>query len=1055
MDYESLKLWEHQKKAIRDTEKYLRDESQQLGYLVKMPTGSGKTAIMAVLARIIFSDKNFLIVVPSIALRKQLIDQLTKDFWEDERKMNILSSDLPPKEIKKLLPSTVGTIRDEFDSHKNYIFVCVVNTLFALKEGEQDLEEEVGEKSENKAREKPKKDAENGHYLFIKDNVDFVFFDEGHKEPAYSWAKAVRELEKKTVLFSATPFRNDLKLFHIDKRKGHFHFLTHQDAVDKNIIRNVSFHEISSRATELNKFIKHLIVELIGQMKLLERAGDADKGIAPISPKVIIRCSNEERVQQVAEILQRLKKKVLGLHENFGKDKSSYLQCNVPGEDELNKYEFVVHQNKLIEGIDNPNFLILVILDAFDNERAIFQQIGRITRNLDQIKMSDSLVYYPTGTFHLPLARIWEKFLAFDKELSEGDLMDASDLVRFYPTLSKIYIKNAIRTLEEVTKIEADDINIPKRTSIREWSSSKQLKADKLYQRIIDDLEKKDANIDHDIEIIGNGHFIVYHGVFMSPYFDTVVLDLKYEVVIFFVSEKYIFYLDTSGKLSDYILEMTRPLDSERLLHMTSGARRLNNISLVNTDLNKSAIRRRQVSALKLHDIAPLLNDHNYVASSVSSITRGFTDPDYLHRYIGIKSGKVSEYTEKYCDITEYTKWIDAIRLFMRKTLSVDHYFNRYSRKIPAPKDLTPVSILIDLESDDQVEFRHIHGKYEWVDVADNVKTDGEFKIKVRLEKPRKEIDDADKRKNGCIDYTAKVEYNPEKEKYELECEELAADMSYTENGDSIITYLNKNQSFRIVTKNNRAFYVFGAFYSPRLQLGKKKTDLDLLRLLIPIKDLKTIKSEKGNMTDLPPSRDLWHENTLFGMIARMGVGYQDEKVLKRYLSFTHLVCDDLGNEIGDFIGLDTDKKRIVIIHAKSHEARLSASSFQDVCGQATKKLDFLSPFYVKKPDINIARLDDKWFNPKVGTVKKRILAGGLNGAGFWNQYEELVSDPDTRKEVYLFTGSMLDKDLFKSQLESKQITQVRPETIDLAYLLRSTWSAVSHMGASLKVFCY
>lgn len=1025
MDYRSLPLWPHQLSAIADTEEFLRNDSSGLGYLVKMPTGSGKTGIMAVLARIIFSDQNFLIVVPCIALKTQLIKQLSKDFWEDKRKMNINAGELPPKEILGLLPSTLAKIRNTYDSNKKYIFICVVNTLFAIKEAAED-----GTTDQD--------------YAFMAKGVDYVFFDEGHKEPAYSWAKAVRDLKKKTVLFSATPFRNDLKLFHINKQKGHFHFLTHQQAVDRHIIRDIRFSETAKRSKDLRKYMEGLLPELNAARKALESAGDLAKNVDPVTPKVIIRCRDQESVEQVTRILVSAKEKVLGLHENFKKDTHRHLQSEVPYGREMNLYDFVVHQNKLIEGIDNPNFLILLILDPFDNERAIFQQIGRITRNLEQNKMPDSVVFYPKGAFAMPLEAIWTKFLAFDQKMSERDLFDVSDVIKDLYTSSQLYIRNAIRNLEPISEVDPDTIRVPKRACIREWSSAKKLVESKLREKIVEDLEKKDAIIDLDLRLDDNGYFWAYHEVFMSPYFENVVLDLKSEVVILFVEGNHIFYLDTSGKLSEYLLEMTRPLDSQRLLHMASGARRVNSISLINADLNRAAVRRRTENAFRLSDIASSFNDHNYVPSSVAAKTKGFIDPEVLHRYIGVRSGKVSEYTEQFCELEEYIKWITAIRRFMNGRLTVDPYFNRFARAISPPADLAPISILIDLESDGQTEFEHEKGPFDWIDLASDVDADGRFVITIKLGKDEEKVD-----------YKARVEYNNEKKKYLLECAELASDITYAENGESVIAYLNKNQSFRLVTKKNRAFYVFGAFYSPRLQIGNGRAELDLLSLLIPIVDLKDIKVEKGNNSDLKPSATLWHNQTLFGMIARMGKGYKDEDLLKRYLSFTHLVCDDLGNEIGDFIGLDVDRKRIVIIHAKAHEAKLSASSFQEVCGQATKKLDFLSPFYVTDPVFNISRFDKPWSVANVGTIKKRMLKGGVKGAEFWGLFQELVADPDTQKEVYLFTGSMLDRSLFETELSLDQIKDVRPETIDLVYLLRSTWSAVSHMGASLKVFCY
>jgi superfamily II DNA or RNA helicase len=63
-----------------------------------------------------------------------------------------------------------------------------------------------------------------------------VLFDEGHREPAPVWAQAVRELSAPTVLFSATQFRNDLKIFDVDL--NHVHFLSFRDAVNNHLIRS-------------------------------------------------------------------------------------------------------------------------------------------------------------------------------------------------------------------------------------------------------------------------------------------------------------------------------------------------------------------------------------------------------------------------------------------------------------------------------------------------------------------------------------------------------------------------------------------------------------------------------------------------------------------------------------------------------------------------------------------------------------------------------------------------------------------------------------------------
>ena len=74
-------------------------------------------------------------------------------------------------------------------------------------------------------------------YTDLKNAIDLVLFDEGHSEPALTWAKAVRDLEKKVVLFTATPYRNDYRKFRVDEAFTYqFHY---DEAEQQNIIRHV------------------------------------------------------------------------------------------------------------------------------------------------------------------------------------------------------------------------------------------------------------------------------------------------------------------------------------------------------------------------------------------------------------------------------------------------------------------------------------------------------------------------------------------------------------------------------------------------------------------------------------------------------------------------------------------------------------------------------------------------------------------------------------------------------------------------------------------------
>jgi len=76
-------------------------------------------------------------------------------------------------------------------------------------------------------------------FLAFLSEFDMVIIDEGHYEPAPSWSRSVRSLDLPTVLLSATPFRNDYKLFRVRGR-----FICNMPfpvAEEQRVVRSVEF----------------------------------------------------------------------------------------------------------------------------------------------------------------------------------------------------------------------------------------------------------------------------------------------------------------------------------------------------------------------------------------------------------------------------------------------------------------------------------------------------------------------------------------------------------------------------------------------------------------------------------------------------------------------------------------------------------------------------------------------------------------------------------------------------------------------------------------------
>jgi superfamily II DNA or RNA helicase len=180
-------------------------------------------------------------------------------------------------------------------------------------------------------------------YNKLKERISLVVVDEGHREPAPEWAKAVRELNKPTVLFTATPYRNDHKIFDVDKR---FVFVyTHHTAVQEKYIRAVEFRDIE-RGDSPERFVEEVLFFYNGEFQ-------KSKPQNIINPRVIIRCDTVDDIKVIANLLKKKGKKVVALHENFADVSKGIFRKHVSNPERVDAI-FWVHQYKLIEGIDDP-----------------------------------------------------------------------------------------------------------------------------------------------------------------------------------------------------------------------------------------------------------------------------------------------------------------------------------------------------------------------------------------------------------------------------------------------------------------------------------------------------------------------------------------------------------------------------------------------------------------------------------------------------------------------------------------------------------------------------
>lgn len=128
----ALALWPHQHAALDTVEAYFASASAR-ACLVNMPTGTGKTGVMATIARQRAQVRPVLVVCPSAALVEQLIAQFEDRFW-DKIGANLAWK---PDRVWHVLPSDIEGLAQRLDSHGGERII-VVGTVQAIQQIDAD-----------------------------------------------------------------------------------------------------------------------------------------------------------------------------------------------------------------------------------------------------------------------------------------------------------------------------------------------------------------------------------------------------------------------------------------------------------------------------------------------------------------------------------------------------------------------------------------------------------------------------------------------------------------------------------------------------------------------------------------------------------------------------------------------------------------------------------------------------------------------------------------------------------------------------------------------------
>lgn len=984
-------LWAHQRQAVDMARSYLAepnvgDESA----LITMPTGTGKTGVIAAITTCLPEVKGHrLVLTPWVALVKQSINDLRGRFWDR----------LPERSRPSLMPVRRLPPSSQLHTLKTADPTIYVATIAAISVAA---------------------DTEGLDLAPAFSGFGCVVVDEGHYEPAPNWSEAIRGLRRPTILLTATPYRNDQKLFNVGDR-WRYRF-AHHAAENKLYLRKPDFDDDVPASTSPRAFAKHVIDKV------------DETFAAPQDVRVIVRCATAPRIKEMVRAVRALGESVVGVHERFRPDEDPDLRRVVPGTD--HPARFWIHQNKLIEGIDDPRFKVLAFYESLTNARAIVQQIGRVLRNPSRDSSDMTALIISRGDRNIK--HTWDEYWRFDNQ-------DEAESVATLPGLLELIVKSQQTFYLDGSYRSPIDLSTPKpwkdfafplRTRVFRSSDGVAPSLDALQDAIMREYKLLDRKVyvteapDKRTRIMSvvrpEISRYLRDAAFIEPRFGYTVLRLDGDLLFFY---------DTAGSTPQIIRDHFRRLRPPELqVLFPKDATQLTSVALLNTDVGRQAPRSRRFRAEAIEDLAPDLADYAYVCT----IAEGYAaiSGDRFRRYVGLSRSRINDFRSGVGDFETYSKWLDALRTELTTAGSVADVFTRYATYVEEPSIKDAAHILLDIDPTNFVQ-RHDDGTETVLDIEDRaapVDAKGIFALDVNGE-----------------NHEVAVTWDADRGRYELRSPSLQSEFFVTKRGetDELLSVVSSEQLLRIVPRERTTIYAHGSFYKPIIP-ATRPGSFQLLGVLYPVSELAEARLEKGTAI----VNDDWQSDCVFGLISALSPTStrRAPEAMRIYAEAPDLVlCTDLGKEVADFV--ITDSRRVVFAHAKASRIthRCSASALHDVAAQAIKNLHHLQP-------LSVAPMDRRqWTRPwsarphVVGETYRQRYGVFESSEDMWKHICSRIQAPDTDREVWLVLGNGLSKEHLQVQASKRRPA---PEAIQVFSLLQATWGAVSQLGARLRIFC-
>ena len=1001
-------LWVHQRKALRFVIRHLKSSSAPC--LVRMPTGTGKSGVIAYLSMKCTSGRT-LVLTPWTNLRDQMIHDLTIRFW------NKIGIPAPQSTVRELIPSNVKSILSDKTIKVAVASLATLNDL--RREHEKSYDD-------------------------LSNFFDLVIVDEGHYEPAVEWGKSVKGLHKPTVLFTATPYRNDLKLFRIsDPAKSVWQF-RHCDAETAGIIRTLEFKPLGDDS-DLDTMTS-AFVTFWKENNELE--------LASAEPRAIICCEDHLSIKKVVASLLTAGIPALGIHERFKRDDINRLFQSVPTSS--TNAQVWVHQYKLTEGLDDHRFCCIALFYPIQNDRKLVQQIGRALRKHTSDRANKSAIVLSPEVFDIK--KKWEAYLAFEQDaklITQDHYRNiVESLLHLQPETE--YFGGRFKRRFRSNDLSSDQqVTISPSVLIRKAPTDFSLKD--YINDCTDTLSLADSIIlgtDTFSPCISTGDYAlwVYASIKNSRLLEKESFyEISLEAHCVVLCGEHLLISDTAGNYpTDFLEESTSVLPPGTLSNLLDASFRLTNLSINSAIPFDNVVRAADIRGSDIAKIPTSLTDRMQICRSARGASK-----DSGRRYIGMNRGRVrqelSSKERRQFLLSDFVEWCNNVSVSLQSLTHENLVFQRYMQTCSPPAHLVAKMICLDLVrldtkliNSDGKGMRALTSSSE-LNLIPNTKNLYTFSLEFEtLMKPHQKI--------IC---SLQLEFQSQKKRFwfkkgDTDNTRVELDDINYPSGRSLYDYLNLNQDLVLIGLEGGAIVYQGRdFYKIDYKYAEQAL-LDRIKRInvAPCNTEKGTKAQltlaKGGSTAAKRLKQIaFPENSLFRAI------HTDTSIVPFPAEL--LICDDLSSECSDFLAADFKQKKLALLHAKVGDgSKISASAFHEIVAQAIKNLAYLSRNAETPKGARSWSVNNYWNRTAIPRVL-RSAPGTPSKTALWKKLKsEIIENVDAELHVILVTSGCCDLDELKKSVADPEKRTF--ETAQLLHLLEGLNAYARQLGVRLSI---